>query len=84
MIPPFGSLSLLLRPVLPDESLCHATVPAVKGLFSLILAFFISFGSRSTAMLGWERPWKRLREVAGHLSMGHPASLPGALAGVRA
>lgn len=45
------------------ESLCCATLPVVKGHFSLISAFLTDFSSRSTPMLGQERPWKGLRAL---------------------
>lgn len=37
------------------KSLHHATLPAVKGRLSLILAFLADSGSWSTALLGPER-----------------------------
>ena len=52
--PGSSSLSLLLRPVLPDEKSLPCNPASGQG------AFPTDFGSQSTAMLGWERPWKRL------------------------
>lgn len=47
------------------KSLRHATLPAVKGHFSLVSAFLTDFGSRSTATLWRQRPWKRLGGLQG-------------------
>lgn len=84
VVPPCsGSLSLLLRPVLPDEISLPCNPASSQRAFLTDFSISHQFWQLENSHAEVTEALGEAQDVSGHPSMGHSASLPAALADVR-